>query len=184
MIQVHPTSRGVGIWGRTSLVGWCSEKIAGWSGFLSVRSNWFNFLCSGNAVATHRKTLIIVKILHWKSTFTFLFSHASYKTMWAYSSSWDSIFQFIYGFCLFLAHKLVSDRTHASDSIMSYEVYSEETGQPSSTENISMDAGFLPKHLSARMEVALLVTCLHKQSELWRSWLQQCSVLCIAAALI
>lgn len=86
--------------------------------------------------------------------------------MWAYSSSWDSIFQFIYGFCLFLAHKLVSDRTHASDSIMSYEVYSEETGQPSSTENISMDAGFLPKHLSARMEVALLVTCLHKQSEL------------------
>lgn len=59
-----------GIWGRTSLVGWWREKIAGWSGFLSVRSKWFNFLCSGNAVATHRKALIIVKILHWKSIYT------------------------------------------------------------------------------------------------------------------
>lgn len=68
---------------------------------------------------------------------------------------------------------------------MSYEVHSEETGQLSSTESISMvDAGFLPKPLSARMEVAVLVACLHKQSELWRSWLQQFSVLCIAAALI
>lgn len=86
--------------------------------------------------------------------------------MWAYSSSWDSIFQFIYVFCLFLAHEPASDRIHASDSTMCYEVHSEEAGQPSSTENISMDADFLPKHLSARMEAALLVVCLRKQSEL------------------
>lgn len=86
--------------------------------------------------------------------------------MWAYGSSRDSIFQLIYGFFLFLAHELTSSRTHASDSTMSYEVHSEETGQLSSTENIPMDAGFLPKRLSARMEAALLVACLHRQSEL------------------
>lgn len=91
------------------------------------------------------------------------FSPDSYKIIWAYSSSWDSIFQFLF----VPAHELASDRTYASDSSMSYEVHSEETGQLSRTENISMvDAGFLPKPLSARMEVAVLVACLHKQSEL------------------
>lgn len=52
-----------------------------------------------------------------------------------------------------LAHKFL----HVSDSTMPCEVRFGEMGQLSNTENISMDACFFHKHLSVRMEVALLV---------------------------
>lgn len=95
-------------------------------------------------------------------------------------------------FCWFLAHKLL----HASDSTVPYEVHFGDTGQLSNTENISTDACFHGCMFLPQASICQNGSSpaggfpfrgwhsLHKQSELWRSWLQQCSVLWIAVALI